>query len=95
MTISFTNQLLCDLLSELGFQPDEATNTNLRVWRHSDSGCSLFLPVNKVNEAARPADIVGIKAQLSLHGHLDEDAFDFFVHEGKLPTASSARRVIP
>jgi hypothetical protein len=40
-------------------------------------------------EAPRPADIVGLRDQLALQGHLDEGSFDYFALEGRLPAASS------
>jgi len=89
MATRLTNQLLNQLLSDLGFQPGEVSKKNHRAWRHPESGCVLFLPVNKLAEVPRPADIVGIRDQLALHGHLDEDVFDVFAAEGKLPTSSS------
>jgi hypothetical protein len=89
MYTRLTNKKLGQLLSELGFQPGEPIRRNRRPWRHSDSGSELYLPVNKLDEAPLPADIVGIRAQLSFQGHLDEEAFDYFAVEGKLPARSS------
>ena len=88
-----THQLLNQLLSDLGFRQGEVSKTNHRTWRHPESGCTFFLPVNKIEEAPRSADIVGIRAQLALHGHLDEDTFDYFAIEGRLPVASSSEPV--
>ncbi|NUQ65330.1 MAG: hypothetical protein HUU20_22920 [Pirellulales bacterium] len=85
MPQGLTNQVLGQLLRELGFAPGDVTEKNHRVWRHPQSGCTLLLPANKTTELARPADIVGIKAQLHLQGHLDEAAFDLFATEGNLP----------
>ncbi|HUE72321.1 MAG TPA: hypothetical protein VMP01_15660, partial [Pirellulaceae bacterium] len=65
---------------------------NQRKWRHPQSGCTLLLPANKLDDAPRPADIVGVRAQLDLQGHLDEAAFDGFVASGKLPAAAHDRR---
>ncbi len=89
MATPLTNQLLNQLLSDLGFQPGEVSKRNHRTWRHPESGCVLFLPANKIEESPRPLDIVGIRAQLALQGHLDEDVFDVFAAEGKLPMSSS------
>jgi hypothetical protein len=72
-------------LAKLGFQPGKVTAKNNRIWAHPESDCTLFLPNNKVNETPRPGDVVGIRTQLDMHGHLDEQAFDAFVAEGKLP----------
>ena len=91
MAARLTNRTLGQLLLDLGFQQGDVTETNHRVWRHPESGCTLFLPANKAREAPRPADVVGIKGQLALHGHLDEGAFDFFAAEGTLPARSSVR----
>jgi hypothetical protein len=77
--------MLGQLLTDLGFERGEVTAKRLRVFRHPESGCKLFLPDNKSAEAPRPADLVGIKGQLAYQGHLDEQAFDHFVEEGKLP----------
>jgi hypothetical protein len=89
MAHRLTNNLLNQLLSKLGFEQERVTEMNQRVWRHPDSGCALVLPINKAAEAPRPADLVGLRAQLHLHGHLDEKAFDFFMAEGRLPARSS------
>lgn len=83
-----TNRLLRQLLTQLGFQQRDITAKNLRVFRHPGSNCILLLPENKSLEAARPADVVGIKGQLDYRGHLDEKAFDRFCEEGRLPTES-------
>ena len=76
-------------MSDLGFQPGEVSKKNHRAWRHPESGCVLFLPANKIEEAPRPADIIGIRDQLAVQGHLDEDSFDYFAVEGRLPAALS------
>jgi hypothetical protein len=89
MVANFTNNKLNQLLTELGFKPGEPVTRNRRPWRHPESGCQLSLPINKLDETPRAADVVGIRAQLSLQGHLDEDDFDYFAIEGKLPTRSS------
>ena len=86
-----TNKMLNQLLSDLGFQVGELTSRNHRVWQHPESGCTLLLPDNKSLQAPRPADLVAFKAHLSLQGHLDEEDFDFFIAEGKLPDPSSVR----
>ncbi len=41
-------------------------------WEHPKSGCVLTLPKNNVDEPPRPGDVVGIRTQLDMHGHLDE-----------------------
>jgi hypothetical protein len=89
MAFQLTNQKLVELLTNLEFEPGDLVKNNYRRWRHSDTGCELLLPANKTHESPRPADLVGIKAQLDLRGHLDEDAFNLFVAEGKLPAASA------
>jgi hypothetical protein len=90
MAHRLTNKVLNQLLLKLGFEQGRVTETSQRIWRHPEFGCMLVLPVNKTTEAPRPADLVGLKAQLDLHGHLDEEAFDIFVAEGRLPARSSA-----
>lgn len=80
-----TNHQLRELLIELGFAPTQRTEKNHRVFRHPASGCVLLLPDNKSTEHPRPADLVGVKAHLSLQGHLDEESFDYFVTHGELP----------
>ncbi len=90
MPHQLTNRLLSQLLSDLGFQQGEVSKKNHRTWRHAESGCVLFLPANRIEEAPWPADIVGIRAQLGLHGHLDEDSFDYFAAEGRLPESASS-----
>ena len=64
MAIRLANQLLNQLLSDLGFQPGELCKPNHRAWRHPESGCVLFLPVNKLDQKPWPADIVGIRASI-------------------------------
>ena len=91
MAHALTNQKLAELLSTLGFEPGEATKKKHRFWRHPESGCTLPLPVNKLLEAPRPANLIGIKAHLNQHGHLDEEAFDFFAAEGRLRAGSTKR----
>lgn len=86
-----TNETLSRLLSDLGFEPRQMTEKNRRVWSHGESGCTVLLPANRSHEAARPADIVGLRAQLDLHGHIDEEVFDSFLAEGKLPGHSAAQ----
>ena len=80
-----TNKMLAELLAKLGFKPGKVTAKNNRVWEHPDSPCTLFLPNNKVDEAPRPGDVVGMRAQLDMHGHLDEQAFDAFLAGSELP----------
>ena len=80
-----TYKLLNQLLANLGFQRGDVTERNHRVWRHPVSGCTLVLPDNKSLETPRPADLVGIQAQLDQQGHMDEDAFHRFASSGKLP----------
>jgi hypothetical protein len=90
--MQLTNQMLSQLLQTLGFEQGAVTVKNRRAWRHPESECTLLLPANKTQEAPRPADLVGIKAQLDLQGHLDEEAFEQFIIDGKLPTGSSSER---
>lgn len=89
MAFKPTNEHLTGLLKNLGFEPGDLVKNNCHRWRHPESGCELLLPANKTHESCRPADLVGIKAQLDLQGHLDEDAFELFVAEGKLPAPSA------
>jgi hypothetical protein len=89
MAIHLTHRLLTQLLSDLGFQPGEVSKRNHRTWQHPESGCVFFLPANKIEEAPRQADIIGIRAQLALHGHLDEESFSYFAVEGRLPVSPS------
>ena len=91
MTHRLTNKLLAQLLSDLGFELGEAAEQNHHVWRHPDSGCTLLLPANKTLEPPRPADLIGIRAQLDLHGHLHEEDFDAFASEGRLPLRSAVQ----
>ncbi len=83
-----TNDMLAQLLLNLGFEQGRVTEKNQRVWTHPESGCVLLLPANKALQAPRPADLVGLRAQLDLHGHLDEEEFDYFLAEGTLPVRS-------
>ena len=92
MVHALTNKALTQILLKLGFERGHVTEMHQQVWRHPESACTLFLPANKATEAPRPADLVGLKAQLDLHGHLDEEGFDLFAAEGRLPARSSARQ---
>ncbi len=84
-----TNKMLVGLLEKLGFEPGNVTSKNNRLWEHPESHCTLFLPNNKVDEVPRPGDFVGIRTQLDMHGHLDEQAFDSYLAEGNLPVQSA------
>jgi hypothetical protein len=88
MAYRITNEMLGQLLMRLGFERGDVTKKN-RVWRHPESGCTLLLPDNKMQEAPRPADLVGVKTHLHFQGHLDERDFDRFVAEGELPVSSA------
>ena len=87
MNQRITNSNLAELLSNLGFESSPAKQPKFVEWRHPISGCALILPANKTQEVPRPTDLVGIKAQLNMQGHLDEEAFDLFVEKGRLPVA--------
>lgn len=76
LTRVVTNQLLANVLADLGFQMGNQVPPNCVVWRHPDSNCSLVLPANKLLERARPADVVGVETQLRFHGHLDAADFE-------------------
>ncbi len=91
MANSFTYKLLNQLLVDLGFERGDLTEKNHRLWRHPESSCTLLLPDNKMTEAPRPADLIGVKAQLDLHGHLDEQAFESFAAAGKLPVRATGQ----
>ena len=43
------------------------------------------------NHRAFPADLIGIRAQLDLRGHLHEEDFDAFAAEGRLPLRSAVQ----
>jgi hypothetical protein len=86
-----TYETLNQLLLNLGFVRGDATEKNHRVWRHPESGCTLLLPGNKTREAPRPADLVGVKAHLDLHGHLAGDDFELFVAKGTMPAGMSGQ----
>lgn len=84
-----TNKRLGELLIKLGFEPGQVTAKSNVVWEHPESGCMLTLPQNKVDESPRPGDVVGIRTQLDMHGHLEEQAFDYFAAQGALPASTS------
>jgi hypothetical protein len=88
MATHMTNKSINQLLSDLGFQPGGVGEKNHRTWRHAESACVLILPANRVDEAARQADIIGVRSQLALQGHLDEESFDYFAVEGRLPASA-------
>jgi hypothetical protein len=74
-----TNKNLRELLIALGFQAGGVEAKNHRAFQHLPSGCILLLPDNKSDEAPRPADLIGVKAQLAAQGILEEDAFEYFI----------------
>ena len=80
---------LGELLATLGFKPRTVTAKNNVVWEHPESECTLILLANKVDESPRPGDVVGVRTQLDIHGHLDKRDFDFFLAQGKLTATSS------
>lgn len=84
-----TNKRLSELLVKLGFEPGHVTAKGNVVWEHPESGCTLPLPQNKVDEPPRPGDVVGIRTQLDMHGHLEEQAFESFAVQGTLPASTS------
>ena len=88
MPHTITSKKLSQLLADLGFERGEVSNKNHQIWTHPESGCTLRLPFNKSQEAARPADLTGVRAHLDLQGHLDKEVFDYFIAEGKLPAHS-------
>lgn len=89
MAFRLTNEKIYELVSSLGFEPGDVTKANIRPWRHPVSGCALLLPAKTKQDSPRPADLVGIQAQLDLQGHLSEEAFDLFVTDGRMPTGST------
>lgn len=91
MPQQLTYQRLNQLLINLGFTRGDVIEKHV-IWKHPQSGCILRLPENKAGETPRPADLVGIKAQLAMQGHLDEEAFDIFIAEGKLPARSGLQQ---
>jgi len=85
-----TNELLNQLLLQLGFEAGDVTEKHHRVWRHPSSGCTLLLPANKAQESPRPAILLAVQAQLDQQGHLKPEAFQFFAVEGRLPVGTEA-----
>ncbi len=87
MAEKVTNKGLRQLLFDLGFAREELVKNNHRVFRHPDSHCVIMLPDNRDTDAARPADLAGVRDHLAHQGHLEESIFDRFVVEGQLPIA--------
>lgn len=87
MENKLTNQELRQLLLELGFERETMVKNHSRVFRHPESKCIIVVPDNRNDEAARLADILGVKDQLAQHGHLTESIFDRFLADRKLPAA--------
>ncbi len=87
MNSNLTNQDLRQLLLDLGFDRKTITKNHSRVFRHPESNCVIVLPDNRNDEAARLADVLGVKDQLAQHGHLDGVTFDQYLTERKLPSA--------
>ena len=51
------------------------------------SKCIIVVPDNRDDDAARLADVLGVKDQLAQYGHLEETTFDRFLADRKLPAA--------
>ena len=82
-----TNQELRQLLLDLGFERETIVKNHSRVFRHPESKCVIVVPDNRNDEAARLADVLGVKDQLAQYGHLEETTFDQFLADRKLPAA--------
>ncbi|MEM9944169.1 MAG: hypothetical protein AAF939_21615 [Planctomycetota bacterium] len=87
MSDKLTNKELRQLLLELGFERKTMVKNHSRVFRHPESKCIIVVPDNRNDDAARLADVLGVKDQLAQHGHLEETVFDRFLTERKLPAA--------
>lgn len=87
MADKLTNQELRQLLLDLGFERETMVKNQSRVFRHPASKCVVVVPDNRNEDAARLADILGVKDQLAQHGHLEEATFDRFLTNRKLPAA--------
>lgn len=87
MAEKITNEGLRQLLLALGFASGKLVKNNNRVFQHPGSGCVILLPDNRDADAARPADVAGVRDHLAHQGHLEQSLFDRFLAEGKLPTA--------
>lgn len=87
MADKLTNQELRQLLLDLGFERETMVKNQNRVFRHPTSKCIVIVPDNRNDDAARLADILGVKDQLAQHGHLEEATFDQFLTNRKLPAA--------
>ena len=87
MTDKLTNQELRQLLLDLGFVRETMVKNHSRVFRHPESKCVIVVPANRNDDAARIADVLGVKDQLAQHGHLEEAVFDQYLTDRKLPAA--------
>ena len=87
MSEKLTNQELRQLLLDLGFERESMVKNHSRVFRHPESKCIIVVPDNRNDDAARLADVLGVKDQLAQYGHLDETVFDQFLTERKLPAS--------
>lgn len=87
MTDKLTNQELRQLLLDLGFVRETMVTNHSRVFRHPESKCVIVVPDNRNDDAARLADVLGVKDQLAQHGHLKEAVFDQYLTDRKLPAA--------
>ena len=87
MADKLTNQELRQLLLDLGFERETMVKNQNRVFRHPASKCIVVVPDNRNADAARLADILGVKDQLAQHGHLEEATFDQSLTNRKLPAA--------
>jgi len=72
------------LLGELGFEPRNSAEPKCLVFEHPIAKTRLLLPSNRDDEDARLADVVSIRTHLLYRGHVDEDAFEYFIEHGHL-----------
>lgn len=72
---TITNQMLTELVRNLGFESGELTEKENRFWHHPD-GTTIVLPNNRNGSAATQADVLTLRGHLDRKGLLPADQFD-------------------
>lgn len=72
---TITNQMLTELVRDLGFESGELTEKENRFWHHPD-GTTVVLPNNRNGSAATQADVLTLRGHLDRKGLLAAAKFD-------------------
>ncbi|MFW6170630.1 MAG: hypothetical protein ACODAD_09080 [Planctomycetota bacterium] len=70
-----TNQMLTELVRDLGFESGELTEKENRFWHHPD-GTTIVLPSNRNGSPATQADVLTLRGHLDRKGLMEAARFD-------------------